>query len=128
MNMFRIFKSTNCVPFVASVRKAGVSTILAILGLLGSTGAHAANPIVYSSGFEEASIAPFWTSVTAAFGQRLSFRRFRFTMALTPSSLNRAPGGNAKSLLHIPSEYLPEERSRSPSTTMRRERKHCMSS
>jgi len=99
MNKIRIFKSTNCVPFVASVRKAGVSTILAILGLLGSTGAHAANPIVYSSGFEEASIAPFWT-VTAAFGSASLSKDFAYD-GTHSIKFESSPGGQREiSLAH----------------------------
>lgn len=66
MNRVRNFKSTNRVPFL-TVRQTGIPVALAILFLLGSARAHAANPIAYRSGFEEASLAPFWT-VTAAFG------------------------------------------------------------
>src|SRR5690348_12301070 len=67
MNRFPIFKNTNRLPFRESAQKACAPSALAILALLGCAWAQAANPIAYSSGFEEASIVPFWT-VPAAYG------------------------------------------------------------
>jgi hypothetical protein len=99
MNHLNIVKSVRRLHLVGLTHKTAVAAAVAALALLCNVQANAANPIFYSSGFEEATIAPFWT-VTDVFGSASLSKDVAYDGTHSVKFQSSSGGNRAISVVH----------------------------